>query len=264
MDDFQRAGSQIQPVAARRLVAQGRCYSAVMAKSVLVAEDNTMQAEMLGHYLRQEGYSVRIVHDGRSAIDEARRERPDLLILDVMMPKVDGLDVARVLRVESDMPIIMLTARSTEDDLLLGLDLGADDYVTKPYSPRELMARVRTLLRRVRRMDGPASSTFVVGALVIDPDRHELRVGDAPVECTASEFRIMQTLAALPGRVFSRGQLLSAVHGLNGYITERTIDAHVMNLRKKIEPRPRQPVYLLTVHGVGYKLVDGSSPGRAR
>jgi len=225
-------------------------------ESVLVAEDNVMQAEILGKYLRQEGYAVRIVHDGRAAIDEVRRDPPDLLLLDVMMPKVDGLDVARVLRAETDLPMLMLTARSTEDDLLLGLDLGADDYMTKPYSPRELMARVRTLLRRVRRTQ---DSTITIGNLAIDADRHELRVGDAVVDCTASEFRILQTMANETGRVFSRKQLLTAVHGLSDYLTERTIDAHIVNLRKKIEPSPRRPVYLLTVHGVGYKLVDGSS-----
>jgi DNA-binding response OmpR family regulator len=204
------------------------------------------------------------VHDGRAAIDEVRRNRPHLLILDVMMPKVDGLDVARVLRAESDLPMLMLTARSTEDDLLLGLDLGADDYVTKPYSPRELMARVRTLLRRTRRGEEHAApSVRTLGDLLLDPERHELRVEGTVVECTASEFRILMTMAAMPGRVFSRGQLLNAVHGLNEFITERTIDAHVANLRKKIEPRPRQPIYLLTVHGVGYKLVDAAKPGRA-
>lgn len=227
-----------------------------MGMCVLVAEDNLMQADMLGRYLRQEGYQVRLVHDGRAAIDEVRRNPPDLLILDVMMPGVDGLDVVRVLRNEIDIPVLMLTAKSTEDDLLHGLDLGADDYVTKPYSPRELMARVRTLLRRVQRTS--ANSGIVLGDLTIDPERHEVSVRDTPVECTASEFRILHTMAASPGRVFSRGQLLSAVHGLDGYITERTIDAHVMNLRKKIELQPRKPAYLLTVHGVGYKLVDGS------
>lgn len=228
-----------------------------MGRCVLVAEDNVMQADMLGRYLRQEGYQVRIVHDGRAALDEVRRNPPDLLILDVMMPGVDGLNVVRVLRNESDLPVLMLTAKSTEDDLLHGLDLGADDYVTKPYSPRELMARVRTLLRRVHRT-AAADMSIALGDLEIDPDRYEVSVRGEGVECTASEFRILHTMAASPGRVFSRGQLLSAVHGLDGYITERTIDAHVMNLRKKIEAQPRRPAYLLTVHGVGYKLVDGS------
>jgi len=227
-----------------------------MGVCVLVAEDNVMQADMLGRYLRQEGYRVRIVHDGRAALDEVRREPPDLLILDVMMPMVDGHDVVRVLRNESDIPVLMLTAKSTEDDLLHGLDLGADDYVTKPYSPRELMARVRTLLRRVQRTE--TSSAIVLGGLKVDPDRHEVHIDGAEVECTASEFRVLHTMAASPGRVFSRAQLLSAVHGLDGYITARTIDAHVMNLRKKIEIEPRRPAYLLTVHGVGYKIVDGS------
>jgi DNA-binding response OmpR family regulator len=226
-----------------------------MGMCVLVAEDNVMQADMLGRYLRQEGYRVRIVHDGSAALDEIRRDPPDLLVLDVMMPKLDGLEVVRALRNESEIPVLMLTAKSTEDDLLHGLDLGADDYVTKPYSPRELMARVRTLLRRVQRT---AANDVTLGELVVDPDRHEVRVRGDAAECTASEFRILHTMAASPGRVFSRAQLLSAVHGLDGYITSRTIDAHVMNLRKKIEVLPRKPAYLLTVHGVGYKLVDGS------
>lgn len=226
-----------------------------MGMCVLVAEDNVMQADMLGRYLRQEGYRVRIVHDGAAALAEVRRDPPDLLVLDVMMPELDGLEVVRTLRNESDLPVLMLTAKSTEDDLLHGLGLGADDYVTKPYSPRELVARVRTLLRRVQR---PATNGITLGELKIDADRHEVEVRGGAVECTASEFRILHTMAVSPGRVFSRAQLLSAVHGLDGYITARTIDAHVMNLRKKIEAHPRKPVHLLTVHGVGYKLVDGS------
>jgi DNA-binding response OmpR family regulator len=233
---------------------------------VLVAEDNVKQAEVLGQYLRQDGYTVRIVHDGRSAIEDFRRSKPDLLILDVMMPKVDGLDVVRVLRAESDIPVLMLTARSTEDDLLLGLDLGADDYVTKPYSPRELMARVRTLVGRVNRpaAAGPESSALRVGELEVDPLRYEVRVGAAPIDCTASEFHLLQAMASEPGRVFSRRQLLQTLHGIDGYITERTIDAHVMNLRKKIEADPRRPRYLLTVHGIGYKLADGPDAARGR
>ena len=151
----------------------------------------------------------------------------------------------------------ILTARSTEDDLLHGLDAGADDYVVKPYSPRELMARVRTLLRRVQRSSA-GSTSIALGELLVDADRHEVRIRGVDVECTASEFRVLHTMAASPGRVFSRSQLLSAVHGLDAFITARTVDAHVMNLRKKIEVQPRKPAYLLTVHGVGYKIVDGS------
>jgi len=228
-----------------------------MGLCVLVAEDNVMQADLLGKYLRAEGYAVRLVHDGRTALDEVRRDPPDLLLLDVMMPKVNGLDVVRVLRAETAIPVLMLTARSTEDDLLHGLDAGADDYVVKPYSPRELMARVRTLLRRVQRTSA-GSTSITIGDLHVDADRHEVRVGGVGVECTTSELRLLHTMAASPGRVFSRSQLLGALHGLDAFITARTVDAHVMNLRKKIEVQPRKPAYLLTVHGVGYKVVDGS------
>jgi DNA-binding response OmpR family regulator len=227
-----------------------------MGACVLVAEDNVMQADVLGRYLSQEGYRVRIVHDGTAALDEVRRELPDLLVLDVMMPGMDGLEVVRALRNETDVPVLMLTARSTEDDLLRGLDLGADDYVTKPCSPRELLARVRTLLRRVQRTG--TNGGVVLGELSVCPDRHEVAMRGALVDCTVAEFRILHTMVTSPGRVFSRAQLLNAVHGLGGYVTTRTIDAHVMNLRKKIELHPRRPAYLLTVHGVGYKLVDGS------
>ncbi|MEU1732253.1 response regulator transcription factor [Streptosporangium sp. NPDC020145] len=225
-----------------------------MCAYVLVAEDDPKQAELLSRYLEQEGHEVLVVHDGRSAIDEARRTDPGLVVLDVMMPKVDGLDVCRVLRAESDLPILMLTARSTEDDLLLGLDLGADDYVAKPYSPRELMARVRTLLRRTGRSHGADRQVFQAGDLLVDPVRHVVTSADTPVDCTPVEFRIIETLAAEPERVFTRKQLLERVHGFDRFITERTVDVHVMNLRKKIEPDPRRPVRLLTVYGVGYKL----------
>ncbi|WP_327088081.1 response regulator transcription factor [Nonomuraea sp. NBC_01738] len=225
-----------------------------MCAYVLVAEDDPKQAELLRRYLEREGHEVLVVHDGRSAIDEARRTDPGLVVLDVMMPKVDGLDVCRVLRAESDLPILMLTARSTEDDLLLGLDLGADDYVAKPYSPRELMARVRTLLRRTGKGQDADRRLFQAGDLVVDPVRHTVTAADALVECTLAEFRIIETLAAEPERVFTRKQLLERIHGFDRFITERTVDVHVMNLRKKIEPDPRRPVRLLTVYGVGYKL----------
>lgn len=215
------------------------------------------QAELVRRYLEREGHSVLVVHDGRAAIDEARGREPDLVVLDVMMPKADGLDVCRVIRAESDVPVLMLTARATEDDLLLGLDLGADDYVTKPYSPRELMARVRTLLRRARRSRDP-EETLKVGDLLVDPARHLVSVAGSPVDCTPAEFRILETLAAQPERVFTRAQLLEEVHGFDRFITRRTVDVHMLNLRKKIEPDPRRPTRILTVYGVGYKLTDGS------
>ena len=219
---------------------------------MLVAEDDPKQAELLRRYLEREGHTTRLVHDGPAALDEARRKPPDLLLLDVMMPGLDGLAVCRTLRAETELPILMLTARSTEDDLLTGLDLGADDYLTKPYSPRELMARIRTLLRRAHR-DGD-ERVLRIGELTIDPVRHEVRKAGELVACTPGEFSMLAVLAAQPGRVFTRAQLLERTRGFDRYITARTIDVHVMNLRKKLESDPRRPVYLRTVFGVGYKL----------
>ena len=225
---------------------------------ILVAEDDRKQADLICRYLEREGYSVAVVHDGRAAIEAARQRRPDLLVLDVMMPRVDGLDVCRVLRAESDVPIIMLTARSTEDDMLLGLDLGADDYLTKPYSPRELVARVRTVLRRTRKNGTAAGSDgpHRVGELEVDPVRHEVRLNGATVETTPAEFRILAALIAEPGRAFSRAQLLTEAFGFDHYALDRTVDVHVMNLRRKIEQKANDPRYLLTVYGVGYKMAE--------
>jgi DNA-binding response OmpR family regulator len=229
----------------------------------MVAEDDRKQAELARRYLEREGHSVVVVHDGRAALDEIRREPPELLVLDVLMPKVDGLDVCRILRRESDLPVLMLTARSTEDDLLLGLDLGADDYMTKPYSPRELVARVRTLLRRKRPQSQP-DPVLRVGAITVDPVRHEISSDGRRVDCTPGEFQLLQSMATEPGRVFTREQLLEQLHGFDRYVTKRTVDVHIMNLRKKIEPDPRKPARLVTVYGVGYKLADdGDGTGRA-
>ena len=227
-----------------------------MNAKLLVAEDDPKQAELLRRYLEHEGHAVTVVGDGRAALDAVRSDPPDLLVLDVMMPRVDGLDVCRVLRRESDLPVLMLTARSSEDDLLLGLDLGADDYLTKPYSPRELAARIRTLLRRAR-VAAPASTALRAGDLEVDPVRHEVRAAGREVACTPGEFRLLEVMAAGPGRVFTRDQLLRCLHGFDSYVTARTVDVHVMNLRRKIEPQPGRPARLVTVYGVGYKLVDG-------
>ncbi|WP_328484670.1 response regulator transcription factor [Streptomyces sp. NBC_00377] len=255
----------------------------------MVAEDDAKQAELVRRYLEHEGHAVTVVGDGRAALEEVRHREPDLLVLDVMMPRADGLDVVRILRAEDrEIPVLMLTARSTEDDLLLGLDLGADDYMTKPFSPRELVARVRTLLRRNRRTTssvpdpapGPASAavpvapapetpvpvrgdeTLTVGALRVDPVRHEVSVGGTPVVCTPGEFRILAAMAAEPDRVFTRQRLLAELHGFDKYISGRTVDVHVMHLRKKIERAPRRPVRLITVFGVGYKLTDPAKDTR--
>ena len=246
----------VNPLARGSAVHTGR-----VSAHILVAEDDPKQAELVRRYLQHDGHSVVVVHDGRAAIDEARRRNPDLLLLDVMMPKVDGLDVCRVLRAESDVPIVLLTARSVEDDVLLGLDLGADDYITKPYSPRQMVARVRTILRRVRRSRVTRASVLRVDELVVDPVRHEVTMAGRPIECTPVEFRLLAVLAAEPSRVFTRGQLLELSHGVDGFITERTVDVHVMNLRRKLEPEPRRPRYLQTVYGIGYKLVAGGVYG---
>ncbi|KPI32297.1 response regulator transcription factor [Streptomyces sp. NPDC059755] len=257
----------------------------------MVAEDDAKQAELVRRYLEHEGHAVTVVEDGRAALEEVRHREPDLLVLDVMMPRADGLDVVRILRAEDrEIPVLMLTARSTEDDLLLGLDLGADDYMTKPFSPRELVARVRTLLRRNRRTAAPSPGTdpgtdptsgppagpgtapgparaeaddaLTVGTLRVDPVRHEVSVGGAPVVCTPGEFRILAAMAAEPDRVFTRQRLLAELHGFDKYISGRTVDVHVMHLRKKIERAPRRPVRLLTVFGVGYKLTDPAKGAR--
>ncbi|MEV4706351.1 response regulator transcription factor [Actinoplanes sp. NPDC049316] len=229
-----------------------------MCAHVLVAEDDRRQAEVLRRYLEAEGHATTVVHDGLTALAQARRQPPDLLVLDVMMPGLDGLNVCRTLRRESDVLVLMLTARATEDDLLRGLDLGADDYLTKPYSPRELMARIRTLLRRVR-VTAPAAGPLVtVGRITVDPARHTVSAGGEPIDCTPGEFAILEAMARQPGRVFTRSQLLTRTRGLDRNSTERTIDVHVMNLRRKIEADPRRPQLLVTVYGVGYKLTGGA------
>jgi DNA-binding response OmpR family regulator len=230
---------------------------------VLVAEDDAKQAELVRRYLQREDHAVLVVSDGRAAIDQIRSRRPDLLILDVMMPELDGLDVLRVVRRDYDIPILMVTARSAADDKLAGFDLGADDYLTKPYDPRELMARVRSLLRRAQASGGSGGSggsavlPLRVGPLSLDQVRHEVRLAGRRVECTPAEFRLLETLMSSPGRVFSRRQLLDRAHGPDSFVTDRTADAHVKNLRRKIEANPRKPVLLQTVYGVGYRIADG-------
>ena len=231
-----------------------------MCAHVLVAEDDEMQAELIRRSLLAEGHTATVVHDGRAALDAARRLAPDLIVLDLMLPVIDGFGVCRVLRRDEDIPVVMLTARSEEDDVLLGLELGADDYITKPFSPRELMARIRTVLRRSGRgaaADRPEDPVLRAGGLAVDPVRHEVRCDGAPVECTPAEFEILLAMVAEPERVFSRRQLLEVTRGTDRASTERAVDVHIMNLRRKIEADPRRPVRLLTVFGVGYKLSGG-------
>ena len=227
-----------------------------MCAQVLVADDDPRQAEVIRRYLVADGHDVVVVHDGRAALDQARRLQPDLLVLDVMMPGADGLQVCRTLRAESDVLVLMLTARTSEDDMLRGLELGADDYLTKPYSPRELVVRARTLLRRATRApDGPRQ----IGRIGIDLARHIVTVGGEPVECTRGEFAILAAMSEQPDRVFTRAQLLHHTRGIDRSSTARTIDVHVMNLRRKIELDPQRPAHLVTVYGVGYKLAPGTA-----
>jgi DNA-binding response OmpR family regulator len=225
---------------------------------ILIAEDDPRQAEIVRRYLQAAGWDPVVVGDGRAAITAIRRRVPDLLVLDVLMPEIDGRDVCRVLRVDYDLPILMLTARSSADDRVLGLELGADDYLTKPYDPRELVARVRALLRRAA--PRPEAETLLrVGALTVDPAGHTVRIDGSDVPCTRGEFALLAVLAAEPGRVHTRRQLAERLSGLDRTATDRGIDMHVVNLRRKLERDPRTPAYLLTVHGVGYKLTDGSA-----
>ncbi|WP_173141733.1 response regulator transcription factor [Kibdelosporangium persicum] len=228
-----------------------------MSTLILVAEDDENQAELVRRYLEQDHHRVVVAHDGRQALDVARARQPALVVLDLMLPGINGLDVCRTLRAESDVLVLMLTARSTEDDLLLGLGLGADDYMTKPFSPRELVARVRTLLRRTR--IEPPRASLRAGPIVVDPIRHEVTMRGEPVDCTPGEFRLLAILASEVDRVFTREQLLERLHGFDRYITDRTIDTHVKNLRRKIERDTRRPAHLVTVYGIGYKLTAGNS-----
>lgn len=224
-----------------------------MKPKILVVDDDRKTVDLIRLYLQKDGYPVLVAYDGGQAIELARRKQPGLIILDLMLPRVDGLDVCSILRCESDVPIIMLTAKSTEEDKLVGLDLGADDYVTKPFGPRELVARVRAILRRDKRLaDGPTEISF--GDLVIDFLHHEARLAGQAVHLTPKEFKLLEAMATQPGRVFSRLDLLEYAfeYGYEGF--ERTVDVHVMNLRKKIEPDPAKPTYIHTVYGLGYKF----------
>ncbi len=222
--------------------------------TILVVDDEPKITQLVRDYLERAGFGVVTAADGAEALMRARTERPDLVVLDLGLPKLDGLDVTRRLRRDADVPIIMLTARDDETDKLIGLELGADDYVTKPFSPRELVARVRAVLRRRDRAG--ADDVLRVGELTLDVPRMRLEVAGRVVELTATEFTLIAAMARQPGRVFTRAQLLDALHGVAFESYERAIDAHVKNLRRKIEVTPHDPRYLLTVYGVGYRLAD--------
>jgi DNA-binding response OmpR family regulator len=225
-------------------------------KRILVVEDESKIARLVRDYLEHAGFEVVAASDGEVALAETRRARPDLVVLDLGLPGRDGLDVARSLRRTSNVPIVMLTARGEETDRVVGLELGADDYVVKPFSPRELVARIRAVLRRTEAAGAGGTEVLRVADVEVDLPRMRVAVAGRPVELTPTEFQLLATLARQPGRVFTRGQLLDAVHGVAFESYERAIDAHVKNLRRKIEPTPGHPRYLLTVHGVGYRFAD--------
>ncbi|MEJ2266520.1 MAG: response regulator transcription factor [Anaerolineales bacterium] len=224
-------------------------------KTILVVDDEPKIVRLARDYLEHAGFKVIAAYDGKSALAIARAEKPDLIVLDLRLPQMDGLDVTRALRKESDVPVIMLTARSEESDKLVGLELGADDYITKPFSPKELVARVRTVLRRVENI-GTGREIIRAADLVLDVPRMSATLHGQEVELTPTEFKLLAVLAGRPGRVFSRAQLLEAVQGFAIESYERAIDAHIKNIRRKIEPDPHQPRYILMVYGVGYKFAD--------
>jgi two-component system, OmpR family, alkaline phosphatase synthesis response regulator PhoP len=224
-------------------------------KQILVVEDESRIARIVRDYLERAGYSVALAGNGTDALAFARSRRPDLIVLDLGLPQMDGLEVTRALRKHSNVPIIMVTARVEESDKVIGLELGADDYISKPFSPKELVARVRALFRRTDPMPDPAAIVRA-GDVELNRLRMQVTVQGHRVEVTPTEFELLATLALQPGRVFTRAQLLDAIRGLEAESFDRAVDVHVKNLRRKVEPDPRNPRYVLTVYGVGYKFAE--------
>ena len=226
-------------------------------KRVLVVDDDVKTVELVKLYLNRDGYKVLTAYDGAEALRLARESHPDLIVLDLMLPGMDGLEVCRNLRIESEVPIIMLTARTTDEDKIAGLGLGADDYVTKPFSPRELAARVRSVLRRLPGERGPDEITC--GQLTVNFLRHEASLAGKPLKLTTVEFKLLGVLIKEPGRVFSRAELIEKALGYDFEGFDRTIDVHVLNLRRKLETDPSHPSYIKTVYGAGYKFSEVQS-----
>lgn len=228
-------------------------------KTILVVDDETKITQLTRDYLESAGFRVLTAGDGLSALTTAKAEKPDLLVLDLGLPKKDGLDVTREIRKDSSglsrTPIIMLTARGEESDKLVGLELGADDYIVKPFSPKELVARVRAVLRRAE-VEPAQTEVIRIGNVTLDVPRLRATRAEQVIELTPTEFQLLAALAAQPGRVFTRAQLLDAVRGVAVESYERAIDAHIKNIRRKLEPDPRQPQYILTVYGIGYKFAE--------
>lgn len=235
-----------------------------MSQKILVVDDEPHILELVKYNLAQEGYEVITAHDGAQAVARARDNQPDLIILDIMLPYVDGLEVCRQLRRASSVPIIMLTAKGGELERVVGLEIGADDYVTKPFSPRELVARVRAILRRTAGETSPAQvGPLRGGALALDPITHEVMLGGRSVDLTAKEFDLLRLLLGHPNRVFTRDFLLEHIWGYDYYGSTRTVDMHISRLREKIEDDPSSPTYIVTVRGVGYKFKAPGDPRTA-
>jgi two-component system alkaline phosphatase synthesis response regulator PhoP len=226
-------------------------------KNILVVDDEPKITQLVNDYLERAGYNVLIAHDGKKALSIAKTEKPDAVILDLGLPQLDGLDFTREFRKTSNAPIIMLTARAEESDKLIGLELGADDYMTKPFSPKELVARVRAVFRRMENIVKAGSEVIRIADLTLDVPRLRVMAEKREIEeLTPTEFELLAALARSPGRVFTRAQLLNAVHGVAFESYERAIDAHIKNIRRKIEVKAGEPKYVLTVYGVGYKFTD--------
>ena len=229
----------------------------ILMKTILVVDDEPKIVKLVRDYLERAGFEVHVASNGKIALSLARSEKPDLIVLDLGLPQMDGLDVTRELRKVSNLPIIMLTGRSEEADKLIGLELGADDYITKPFSPKELVARVRVLFRRMENYASEQQEILRVSDLTLDIPRMRITAENRQIEeLTPTEFCLVAEMARYPGRVFTRAQLLDALHGVAFESYERAIDAHVKNIRHKIETNPSEPRYLLTVYGVGYKFTD--------
>jgi len=221
---------------------------------VLIAEDDANTAALVATYLQREGFATLIARDGREALELARRKAPGFVILDVMLPQLDGWEICRRLRQESNVPILMLTAREEEIDRVLGLSLGADDYVVKPFSPRELVERVKAILRRVRPAAPPPATLLEHGGLRLDPERHEVTLDGSRIELTAAEFKLLETLLRAPGRLFSRDQLLERFYPDGETVIDRVVDVHIGKLRQKLGDDPADPRFIETVRGFGYRL----------
>lgn len=224
-----------------------------MPQTILIVDDERRMVSLLQSYLEQEGYRVLTAYNGREALEVARRENPDLVVLDIMMPEMNGYEFMGARRAESDTPIIMLTAKVEDEDKIIGLELGADDYVTKPFKPRELMARVRNVLRRAGKNEAKGQTLKVLD-ITLNRETREVNIGNRHTDLTPSEFDLLAALMTTPGKVFSRLDLLDVIQGVRYEGYERTIDTHIKNLRVKIEDDPRKPSHIETVYGVGYRL----------